>query len=102
VYPELSGKGESALQKLNPRPDHRVPCATHPLFGKFLADIMTDAASKAIRDLDVWLTEHTSQCRCEACMKVGQMRAETDAVVGAWRHVREVYPDFELRIFFST
>jgi hypothetical protein len=101
VYPELAGKGEKSFQALNPHPDHRVPCASHPLFRKLLADVMLSSATQGIGDFDVWLTEHSSQCECENCLQVGQMRAEADAVVAAWRQVRKVYPDFGLRIFFS-
>lgn len=45
-YPELAGKGESAWQKANPHPLHRVSCASNPLLAKVLAEIMESAAGR--------------------------------------------------------
>ncbi len=101
AYPELAGQGARALQTLNPHPDHRVPCATNPRFQQLLAEIMESLAERGINDFDVWLSEFTSQCECAACLKVGQMQAETNSVVGAWQQVRRKYPEFNIRIFFS-
>jgi len=101
AYPELAGKGEKAWQKANPHPQHRVPCATNPLMVKVLTEIMESAAEQGARDFSVWLSEFTSQCECEECMKTGQSEAETYAAISAWKKVREKYPDFVLRIFYA-
>ena len=104
AYPELAGKGDKALQKMNPNPDHRVPCASNPLLKKLLADAMRTAASQGAQEFDVWQSEFVSECECDACQKSGkgQMGLEAEASVAAWQEVRRDYPNLVLRIFASV
>lgn len=104
AYPELAGKGDKAVPGVptNKARELRVPCASNPLMKKVIAEWLTDLAAQGVRDICVWLDEHQAQCQCEACLKVGQFRAETTAAQEAWRDVRKQYPDLQLRVFCCT
>lgn len=106
AYPELAGKGDSAIagryfahKQGDP---HRAPCASNPLLAKILAEWMLDIASQDAREVSCWLTERPAQCACAECLRAGQFVAEARAFVNAWREVRSQYPDFVIRLFIST
>ena len=101
VYPELVGKGERAKCPYTfATQGHRAPCASNPLLRQLTAEGMADCAAKGAREVAVWGSEHLSQCECEACLKLGQFRTETNAAVGAWQDVCQKYPNLGLRIFY--
>jgi tetratricopeptide (TPR) repeat protein len=105
-YPELAGKGEQALagryfaHKIGDQ--HRVPCASQPLFTEILTEWMMDIASQGAEEVSCWLSERPAQCGCDKCTAVGQFVLEARASVNAWRETRKVYPDFNIRLFIST
>jgi len=101
AYPELAGRGERAWQKANPHPKHRVPCASNPLMAKVLTEMLTSAAEQGVPEMSVWLSEFDSQCECPACLQAGQAVAETNAILAAWRQVRQKSPNLGLRLFYA-
>jgi len=106
AYPELAGVGEQALagryfaHKIGDQ--HRVPCASQPLFADILTEWMMDIASQGASEVSCWLSERPAQCGCDKCTAVGQFVLEARASVNAWRETRKVYPDFNIRLFIST
>ncbi len=103
AYPELAGQGETAWQTHNPSRRHRVPCASNPLLKQLLRQLFEDLGRKGVRDISVWQSEYASQCTCGQCVRSGkrQIQLETDVLLAAWNAVREIFPDLNLRIFFS-
>ncbi len=105
-YPELAGIGESALagryfaHKIGNQ--HRAPCTSQPLFTEILTEWMMDIASQDANEVSCWLSERPVQCGCDECTAVGQFVLEARACVNAWHKTREVYPDFNIRLFIST
>ena len=106
VYPELAGVGDGALCGRyfahKGGNQHRAPCASQPLLRKILAEWMADIARQGATEVSCWLSERPAQCECGDCTRVGQFVLEARAFAGAWREVREAYPDFGMRIFLST
>lgn len=105
AYPELAGKGKQAYQKHNGNQGHQVPCASNPLFAKFLTESYESLAQQGIRDISVWTSEYLSNCQCEQCQQLGyrsgQLELEAKAMVSALKNTRIKYPDFHIRIFYS-
>jgi hypothetical protein len=63
---------------------------------------MRGLAQKGVPEIAPWLSETPrAECQCEQCLKIGQLQAEVNAVLDAWREVRREYPALRLRIFFS-
>ena len=106
AYPELAGKGESALtgryQAHKEGNQHRAPCASQPVLVEILSEWMQSIAAQDARDISCWLSERPGQCACTDCTAVGQFVLEARAFVAAWQRTREQYPDLEIRIFLST
>ncbi|MEE2659213.1 MAG: glycoside hydrolase family 20 zincin-like fold domain-containing protein [Candidatus Latescibacterota bacterium] len=106
TYPELAGKGDSALAGRyfahKQGSQHRAPCASQPRLVQLLADWMSSIASQDANDISCWLSERPCQCECEQCTPVGQFVLETRAFVSAWRQALIDYPDLRIRIFSST
>jgi len=106
AYPELAGKGESALTGRylahKEGNQHRAPCASQPKLIEILSEWMQSIAAQDARDISCWLSERPGQCECDDCTAVGQFVLEARAFVAAWQRTREQYPELEIRIFLST
>jgi len=106
-YPELAGKGDSALPAMNPRDrgtgaEHRCPCASEQdVLQNILAGWFEGMAAGGAREMTVWTTEFYAQCACENCVREGQLFLEVKALLAAWTKAREKYPDARLRIVIS-
>lgn len=101
AYPDLRGKGKSALWKEEGM-ELYAPCASNPKLKQILADWMCGYAShEGVRDISCWLGELSLRCECENCQKLGQFALETRAFVEAWRLARKKYPDLKIRILLT-
>ena len=105
AYPELGGKGDKAYPAGTPRGtyrNHLQPCASNPLMASVVGQAMRSLAEQGVPEIAAWLSETPkAECQCEECRKIGQLQAETNAVVAGWQEVRQSHPDLRLRIFFS-
>ena len=106
AYPELAGVGDGALSGRyfahDAGDEHRVPCASNPLFAQILAEWMTDIASQGADEVSCWLSERPAQCGCHRCTAEGQFVWEARSTVSAWRKTQETFPRFRIRLFLST
>lgn len=106
AYPELAGKGETALAGryfAHKQGDmHRAPCASNPLLADILAEWLEDLASQGASEVTCWLTERPAQCGCSKCLSEGQFVWEARAFVNAWKKARIKFPDLKIRLFIST
>ena len=106
AYPELAGKGDSALalryfeHKLGVQ--HRAPFAAHPKFIDILYEWMLDMATQGADDICCWLSERPAQDGREETAEVGQFVLEARAFVKAWRRVQKTYTDLKIRLFLPT
>lgn len=105
MYPDLAGKGDTAFQSgktTDPRA-FRVPCPSHPMLRKIIADTLMLYADAGIMEVSVWTTEYYSYCSCANCIKKGegprQFILEARAIAGAGEDIRKKYPDFKVRLF---
>ena len=100
MYPELGGHGDTAVL---PGGRHRMPCPSHPMLRKIIADTLTLHAKAGIMEVSVWTSEYYGYCSCPKCIPPGgkprQFILEARAIVGAWRDVKKKYPDFKVRLF---
>ncbi len=106
VYPELAGKGDSALAGRylahKEGNQHRAPCASQPLLVRLIAEWMDSIAAQGGAEISCWLSERPCQCECDQCLPVGQFVLETRAFLAAWARARELHPELAIRIFSST
>jgi hypothetical protein len=106
AYPELAGFGDGALSGRyfahDSGDEHRVPCASNPLFARILSEWMTEIASQGAEEVSCWLSERPAQCGCTRCMAEGQFVWEARSTVSAWRETQKKFPGFRIRIFIST
>ena len=106
VYPELAGKGDSALAGRyvahKEGNQHRAPCASQPLLVQLIAEWMDSIAAQGGTEISCWLSERPGQCECDDCTAVGQFVLEARAFVQAWLHAKQNHPDLEIRLFLST
>ncbi len=106
AYPELAGKGDSALtgryfahKRGN---QHRAPNAAHPLFPTLLAEWLRDFARQGITEVSCWLSERPGGDAGPETTAIGQEVMETRALLAAFDEVKKEYPDFTIRMFLST
>ncbi len=107
AYPELAGVGDGALSgryfaHTVAKSEHRVPCASQPLFTEILIEWMMDLARQGVDEVSCWLSERPAQCGCDECTAAGQFVLEARASVRAWQETRKTYPGFVIRLFLST
>ncbi len=105
VYPELEGMGDSTRPDVVTRTgvDRRlaVPNASNPLFAEVVARTMTQLAEAGFAEANIWLSEFEAASGDPETKKIGQLQAEVNATVKAWKEVRENFPNFGLSIFMS-
>jgi hypothetical protein len=106
AYPELAGKGDSALSGRfvahKEGDQHRVPCASEPRLVEILAEWMIAIAAQGAGEISCWLSERPGQCGCSACTATGQFVLEARAFTAAWRRTQSQYPALAIRLFLST
>ena len=106
MYPDLAGKGDTAFQgsPKDRKKDLRfqVPCPSHPMLRKIIADTLMLYAEANIMEVSVWTTEYYSYCSCSNCIPAGagprQFILECRAIVGAAEDVRKKHPAFKVRV----
>jgi len=107
IHPELVGKGDGARNPCftwgGDFAKCRNPCMATPLLARLNKEWLESAYEQGVREVSLWLSEHTAQCECEACLKDGrrQMLEETQAAVAAITAARATCPDLQGRIFFT-
>ena len=102
VYPELRGKGLSAVVKS--RAAECAPCASNPKLVELLADWMRGFATyEPVTDVCCYLSETSLHCECETCAGegVGQFALEARAFVNAWRLAVKDFPKLRTRILLT-
>jgi hypothetical protein len=106
AHPELAGVGDTALSGRyfahKAGNQHRVPCASRPLFTQILTEWMRSAAEQGADEVSCWLSERPAQCGCRDCTAAGQFVLEARACVNAWRTIARTCPRFTIRLFLST
>jgi len=103
MYPDLAGKGDTAFQNGKEDRNFQVPCPSHPMLRKIIADTLMLYAEANIMEVSVWTSEYYSYCSCSNCIPAGagprQFILEARAIVGAGEDVRKKHPDFKVRVF---
>lgn len=98
-YPELAGKGESAVAK---GVSVHAPCLSQPKMAEVLADwIAALADNDGVTGICAWLSEHHVHCGCDDCQKLGQYAAEAKALVRGAQLARQKHPNLGFRILLT-
>lgn len=98
--PELRATGdEAAWRRIG---EVRPVCFSQPKAREILDQWMTCLARyPEVTDVNVWLSENSTPCRCPKCSAVNPFVLQTQLILHAWQAAKEVRPDLHLRILLT-